>query len=198
MKDLKHDESVMVFTCKDKETLLKFNGSQSWVLNAKRVAKCKYLICTRNSKHPLSERVSGHAEGFLVGRVSNVSKSLAPNYADRWIIEFDEYAEICVPNMWEGWQNPVRYRKTDDLSIDFEKLDFQKVPERDHEYISEHMANEIRSSNDLDTDVINPGSSATNLINQAENSGLTISEAKSALSLKYDLPVENIEIILKG
>ena len=45
---LKNEESVMVFTYKSKNTLLKYNGSQSWKLDPKRVMKCKYVICVNN------------------------------------------------------------------------------------------------------------------------------------------------------
>ena len=45
MNKIKHEESVIVFSYKDTNTLLKFNGSQSWKLDSRRISKCKYIIC---------------------------------------------------------------------------------------------------------------------------------------------------------
>ena len=47
-------QTVVVFTFKDLDTILKFNGSSSWKLNRKRAINCKYIIVTKNSMHPLS------------------------------------------------------------------------------------------------------------------------------------------------
>ena len=71
------DESVLVFTYKGLETLIKFNGSQSWKLNRKRVLDCKYLICSNNTSHVLSENLNDHGQAFLVAKISNVSRRYA-------------------------------------------------------------------------------------------------------------------------
>ena len=136
----KYDESVVVFTCRGLESLCKFNGSDAWTLDPKRVAKCKYLICVNNAKHPLSENTKNHGEGFLVGRISGVRSPLNYEDSDRFMIEFDEYAEIESPDIWKGKRNPVSYVNTnsikEELKIDLDKLDFFPVPERDLEYVS--------------------------------------------------------------
>ena len=115
MNKIKHEESVIVFTYKDTNTLLKFNGSQSWKLDSRRVSKCKYIICVNNAKHPLSQNSNNHGFAFLVGKIKEVSKALETNLDDRWIIEFSEYAEVLIPNFWKGLRNPVNYIDTNKI-----------------------------------------------------------------------------------
>ena len=195
MDTKKYDESVIVFTCRGKETLCKFNGSDAWTLDPKRVAKCKYLICVNNAKHPLSENTKNHGEGFLVGRISGVVPTLNNKYPDRHMIEFDEFAEIETPVIWEGKRNPVSYIKTEDFSdnfrVDLDSLDFRKVPERDMEYVSMIQSKEGEH-------YVKPPKSKSKKNKIEEKKGLSISDAKLGLSIKYEIPVENIEIIMKG
>ena len=193
----KHEESMLVFTYKDQNSLLKFNGSQSWVLNPERARKCKFVICVNNATNPLSQNlnINNHYSGFLVGRICNVSRAIGTKLNNRWIIEFDEYAEIDIQHMWKGWRNPVIYKKTQEVDIDFDSLDWRKVPLRDDEFIRHHIAMENRFFGETG-DVLNVENT------QEEKSStpmtLSIEEAKIGLSNKYDVPIENIEIILKG
>ena len=187
----KYDESVIVFTCRGVESLCKFNGSDAWTLDPKRVAKCKYLICVNNAKHPLSENTKNHGEGFFVGKISGVTKPLNNKYPKRYMIEFDEFAEIQTDVIWKGKRNPLTYIKTKEFDVDLDSLDFRKVPERDMEYVSMIQKKEgdyyVKPPKSKDTD------------NKTEvTKGLSISDAKLGLSIKYEIPVENIEIIMKG
>ena len=193
---MSNTESVVVFTYKGIETLLKFNGSQSWKLNRKRVLNCKYLICTNNSKYGMSENLNNHGNAFLICKVSGVVKSFDTVSDNRWIIEFNEYAEVNIPNFWKGWRNPVIYLESSELGIDFDSLTFHAVPDRDQEYINQVDKKE-RLYHNLDPidDLIKPFEK----INQGmSNLTLTIDEAKAGLSNNYRIPMENIEIILRG
>lgn len=185
----KKNESILVFTYKSSDTLLKFAGSQSWVLDAKRGKRSDYLVCVRNCNHQMSEEKEGHGEGFLVGKISNIIP--AYSYPDRWLIEFDEYAEIQVPNLWKGWRNPVVYVPTSELAIDFDALEFKKCPKRNETFIEEFMENE-----NAILGVSNFGGKRS--IGKSKNNGLSIKEAKEGLAINYDVLPENIEIIIKG
>ena len=59
------------------------------------------------------------------------------------MIEFHEYAEINVPDMWPSQQNPVAYKNTEGLDIDFDNLDFKPVPKRDMDFIRNHLGDEF-------------------------------------------------------
>ena len=195
MNKVKYEESVLVFTYKDTNTLLKFNGSQSWKLDSKRVSKCKYIICVNNAKHPLSQNSNNHGFAFLVGKINDVSKALKTNLEDRWIIEFNEYAEVLIPDLWIGLRNPVNYIDTNKININFNDLEFKKVPERDFKFISEHI--------EMENKFFDESASISPLDNKNKSDfdysdGLSIEEAKIGLSKKYQIAPENIEIIMKG
>ena len=195
MTQNKFEESVLVFTYKDLNTLIRFNGSQSWKLDSKRVSKCKYIICVNNAKHSLSQNANNHGFAFLVGKISGVARALETKLVGRWIIEFNEYAEVEIPGFWEGLRNPVNYKRTEEINIDLENLVFHKVPERDLNFVSEHIAMENRFFDDL-KNAKDEGKNEKSNSNFLE--GLSIEEAKIGLSKRYDVSTENIEVILKG
>ena len=209
---IKNLESIFVFTYKSTDTLLKFGGSQSWKLDPKRVMKCKYIICVNNSQHVLSENLTNHGHAFLIGKISNVQKCYGTVSSDRWIIQFDEYAEISLPNFWKGWRNPVIYSPTSDIGIDLDNINFKKVPQIDLDFIKEHGKMEQRYHDNLNNisetktigeeDIPKFVDSETPIkqetFAQSHISPLSIEQAKIGLSKKYDIATENIEIILKG
>ena len=187
MNKLKNTESIIVFTHSSTKDLIKFNGSQEWVLNKKRAIKCEYIICVQNQNPNFDwvwnneENDIEHGTGFLIGKISRINDALWSTSENKSIIEFSEYAHITVKNFWEGWKNPVIYKKTSEININFNSLNFKKVPPRDNAYIQEYM--------DLEN-------SRTSEINNKDN-GLSIEEAKAGLSKRYGTSAENIKIIME-
>lgn len=133
-------ENMLVFTCYSVETLLRFGGSQSWVCNPKRAAAAQYLICTRNCHHKMADELSGHGDGFLIARISQIIPAFY--FPGRWLIGFDAYAEIYCPSLWTGAQNPVAYQPTTACEIDVDRLHFHPAPEPDLDYIQAFMTAE--------------------------------------------------------
>ena len=187
--------SVMVLTSKDTETMLKLGGTQSWVMDADKARKADYIVCVRNTKKSpgglsLKNR-QRHGIGLLVGRISNVVPAFG--YPGRWLIEFDEYAEIDKPHLWpKKLRNPIHYISTSQLTteygIDFDKLDFKKTPPRDEAFCADYVDPGYKSK---ESKTASPSASAET------ESGLSIQEAKEGLAERYDVPIENIEIIIK-
>ena len=195
MSIIKHEESILVFTYKNTNTLLHFAGSQSWVLNEKRARKAKYLVCVRNCHNSLSEETVGHGAGFFVGKISGLRPAFTNQEHNRWMIEFDEYAEINVPGIWQGWRNPVVYMPTSEIGIDFEELNFKSVPIRDFDFIKNHLEYEDRFEGRLPSvEVVREPRDD----HRGNGNGISIQDAKQMLSIRYDVEVNNIEIILKG
>jgi len=205
------NESVMVYTYKSKETILKYGGSQSWKLNPNRVKKCEYIICFNNSTHSLSENKENFGQAFFVGKISNVKRNYGFITNDRWIIEFDEYAEINMidnwkitssnaPYLWGGWRNPVIYLPTKEVKINFDKLLFKKAPERDLSFIEQHGKMEKEWFQNLSAETNQENIIRKENLKEISNKvdSLTIEEAKIGLSKYYNIPEENIEIILRG
>ncbi|MDA9268583.1 hypothetical protein N9Q16_01385 [Gammaproteobacteria bacterium] len=219
MDYLKHKESLIVFTHRSKELLLDLNGSLAWKIDPERVRKCKYIVCARNTNHGLADLDVPHSSAFLIGKVSGVSPALnLPRDNDRWMVKFDEYAELNIPNAWDGQRWPVKYYETETLlntfDIDSESLDWKKVPDQDLSYIYKYFEdeNEYLDRKEGKTsgrppihyvgiDPADPPYDHDPSCEDPLNNGakpLTIPQAKAALSIQYDIPEENIEIILKG
>ena len=190
-------KSIMVFTSKDTETILKLGGSQSWRLRIDYAKTAEYIICARRIPHaPTSlDDMKLHRAGFLVGRISDIVPAIGYPGARRWLVEFDEYAEIEIPNAWPKKNRyPVRYNPThiftSELGIDLDELDFKKTPPRDEDFCRNYMDPGYK-----DKEGKAPTSSASA---DSARPGLSIPEAKEELAVFYTVPVENIEVTIKG
>ena len=210
MDYLIHKESLIVFTHRSIKLLLDLNGSLAWKIDPERARKCKYIVCARNTNHGLADLEVPHSSAFLIGKVSGISPALnLPRDNDRWMIKFDEYAELSIPNAWDGQRWPVKYYETETLlnkfDIDPKSLDWKIVPDQDLSYIDEYFEAENEFLNSarkvkkhLAEPVFDDESLRVSYLDNNEVDALTISQAKAGLSIQYDIPEENIEIILKG
>ncbi|HED16000.1 MAG TPA: hypothetical protein ENI64_04160 [Gammaproteobacteria bacterium] len=166
--------TVIVFTAKDVKKTIEQGGSGNWKLNAERVKKCHYVLLTANSHHRESTHPrSKHGHAFLIGKISvpipEAYDDLGNKEDNRWIIQFDEYAEIDIPGAWGGYQNPVKYADLSDFSIDTEDLDWKPFP-KDQIINRAHLG--VRA--------------------------LTIEEAKLGISKKLGVPANCIEITIRA
>jgi len=128
MKDV-----VMVFTSKSLQTMQDEGGSGNWAANKDRIGHAKWLVATRNQKSGWTQGDEGHGSAFFIGRVSGVKAAPAPEQK-RFIIQFDQYAEINLSDVWTGSRNPVAYTDLKTLKIDVDKLNWKPfVPNLQHE-----------------------------------------------------------------
>ena len=193
------NESILVFTHRSIDFLTKLNGSTSWQLNQQRAMLCDYVICVRNTNSALAEKDFPHSSAFLVGKISNVVQSLnLPRDEHRYMIEFEEYAEVSIPDVWQRWRSPVIYKNTNEIenthNLDFDSLEWKKVPSRDHDYIEKYF--------EFENKFYESQENVTTRFRQKKdtklNDGLSISDAKIELSKYYEISEENIEIHIKG
>ena len=124
-----NNNCVVVLTARGKTRILKEGGSQSWRLNAHNAGKCNYLVCVQNRKQSWGEPEADHHTAFLVGKISSISQSQEEDADGRWIINISEYADISIPNMWDGNRNPVSYSSLEEMNIDLNDLKFNKLNE---------------------------------------------------------------------
>jgi len=196
-------ESIHVFTHRSVEFLTKLGGSTSWILDPIRAQNCEYLICSRNNNNGLAESDGiDHKSAFLIGRVSNVVPSLnIPRDENRFMVEFSEFALITLDNFWQGERNPIVYLDTwsllTDGYLDFSTLNWQKVPERNLEYVQSYFAIENAFYEQRESNMSHSKKRKAEVKNSSVE-GMSIVDAKKELSKFYSLPLENIEIILKG
>ena len=119
MKDV-----VMVFTSKSLETMKAEGGSGNWAANKERIGHAKWLVATRNQKSGWTQGDEGHGSAFLIGRVSGIKSAPAPEQK-RFVLVFDQYAEVDLPGVWTGSRNPVAYTDLKTLQIDVDKLSWK-------------------------------------------------------------------------
>ena len=174
---------VAVFTNRGFGRLLEEGGSQAWKLNPDRVRKLTYLLCVQNRNdgdwgRPTHEQ----GEGFLIGKISGVETNFEDRETNRYIIKFDEYAEINVPKLWEklgGLRNPVHYLNDLEKYVDVDKLEWKRIhPRNDGE--------PPRAASPVEPNAA------------SDSRGLDIAEAKNALATFYRVPVTAIEIVIRG
>ena len=120
---------VVVLTARGKSRILKEGGSQAWRLNAHHAGKCSYVVCVQNRNKSWGQPEAKHHTAFLVGKISSISQSQEEDADGRWIINISEYADISIPNMWDGNRNPVSYSSLEEMNIDLNELKFTKLNE---------------------------------------------------------------------
>jgi hypothetical protein len=115
---------VMVFTSKSLETMKQEGGSGNWAAKKDRIKHAKWIVATRNQKSGWTQGTEGHGSAFLVGRVSGIKQAPAPE-SNRYVIVFDRYAELNLPNAWTGNRNPVAYTDLATLGINPDELEWK-------------------------------------------------------------------------
>ena len=166
--------ALAIFTGKATPIVLDVGGSQSWVLDRKKARNCKFAVLYFNDHAPWSTKgYTEHGEAFLVGRICDVV--LSNDHPGRYLVVFDEYAEVEGIGSWGGWRNPIRYSTLEDLGIDVSKLDFKPMPK--------HGGTDYPKATAL---------------NPTQPVPLTIESAKAGLAATYGVKPEAIEIIIRG
>ncbi|MGN2635626.1 hypothetical protein ACTD5D_05395 [Nocardia takedensis] len=164
------ENTVVVFTGKSFEKIVREGGSQAWKLDRSRAKRCEWLVCTQNARNyeDYADGAAPHGSAFLIGRIARITPATDPGGEDRWMIEVSEYARLDRSNVWGGDRNPVRYTSLGALGIDPKGVKFQKME---------------RSAT---------GATAT------AATGLTIAQAKAGLAATYGVSIDSIEIVIRG
>lgn len=166
------NDVMVIFTAKSVETCLEVGGSQSWVLNRAHAKRYKYAILCRNAHTDWGDGKEPHGTAFMIGRISDVVPSTETE--GRWLVKFDEYARLDIPNFWQGWRNPVRYTTLEELSFSLNDVPFEPMPGVvDEPKTIKHTSKEMPVN-------------------------LTIADAKKALAATFGVKPEAVEIIIHG
>ena len=172
------EDTIVVFTARSPERIVREGGSQAWVLNPARAKNCTWLVCTQNRHNPdheFSDATEPHGSAFLLGKISAIRKPQEERDANRWLIAISGFARISVPDLWDHRRNPVRYASLDELGVNLDEVRFEPMPQ-DAEAPTrpEHPA-------------------------PAGPLGLlTIAEAKRALAVTFGVKPEAVEITIRG
>lgn len=173
-------DTIIVFTARSPARIVREGGSQSWVLNVGRAKECSYLVCAQNRHNPdhaFEDATEPHGAGFLIGKISKISRSVEHTDGERWHIGISEYALIDKAGLWQGWRNPVRYTSLDELGIAPRKLKWQPMPEA----------------------AVQPAPAPVMPPTGASSTGrMTIEDAKKALAATFGVKPDAIEITIRG
>jgi hypothetical protein len=118
--------TIQTFTENTVEDILSHGGDYDWSLSESNAKACQYLVCSCS----VGEK---RGVGFLVGKISGIQVSLVKRLESgkdqiRYRICISEYAEIDLPKLWPGQQNPVRYTTLAELGIELSSLKFRPMP----------------------------------------------------------------------
>ena len=169
-----NDKVLAVLTAKSVATCLKVGGTQSWALDPYHAKRCRFAVLCRNLHADWGDGLEPHRTAFMIGRISGVEPSTEGSEG-RWLVKFEEYAIVDIPEAWKGWRNPVRYTTFNELGItrkELEAADFKEMPTREPERLTASAAQ--------------------------PNGKMTIAEAKTALAENYGVKPECIEITIRG
>ncbi|HEX6411139.1 MAG TPA: hypothetical protein VFZ88_11200 [Sphingomicrobium sp.] len=176
-------KSLVVFTRKSKESLIRKGGTAAWALRPELVREFEYVVCARNTSRDEDDGSLPGPEprgsAFLVGRISTIEFLYNRNNRDRYIVNFDAVAEVDVPDFWDGSRNPVRYMLTEEVrrrGIDFGSLAFESL---------ENARRKL--------DPPEPRSDGT-----GAPARLTLAQAKRGLAATFDVSPDAIEIVIRA
>jgi len=169
------EDTIVVFTARSPDRIVREGGSQAWVLNPARAKQCKWLVCTQNRHHPdheFSDATEAHGSAFLLGKIAAVIQ--ARGEVGRWMIAIDEYVRIDRPGVWDRGRNPVRYTSLRELGINSDGLEFHKLSSR------------------------GDGNALIRPLAEAAPPGLTIAQARTGLAATFGVSPEAVEITIHG
>lgn len=168
---------LVVLTGKSRDRLMIDGGASEWVLNPAVVRGFDYVVCVRHANPPYDPgagaRPEPHGAAFLVGKIADLVLTSHDKGRDRYLVKFSEVADVLVPDFWDGSRNPVRYMDAAEVAargIDFGRLAF-------------------RPFDGATPPAVEKGEGAA---------PLTILAAKLGLAAKFGVPVDMIEITIKG
>jgi hypothetical protein len=171
-------DTLMVFTGKSLQTMIKEGGCGHWVVDQDRARRRRYLVAVRNHHAPWSEFDVPHGVAWLVATIRDVVDS--PD--GRSLLKLDKYAIIDKPMKW-GSRNPVGYTRLDQLEIDPSTLEWQDFPQ----------APEAQASG---TPAAIPSATAANPKDSIQP--LTFEQAKQGLAAAMGIRPEQIEITIRA
>jgi hypothetical protein len=126
------DRCLAVFTTETPVRILRDGGARGWRVNPARARDIPFLVCVHNHANPAGQ-VPGstqlHRAAFLAARISGVVPAAGDNRPHRWKICISDYVRVSVPDVWQGWPNPVKYSSLTQLGIDAGSLDFHDLAE---------------------------------------------------------------------
>lgn len=191
-------QCVVVFTCRGKQRMLDEGGSEAWRIDASRASKCKYVVCVQNRNETWGQATAPHKHAFLIAEISEITDSVAN--PRRQAIKFKSYADLNVPDSWDGNRNPVAYARLSDFGIntldDLEDLSFCRLGARfslgDSPEVPESPGDDYQAA----AAACDEADDCSEMLPDA--SGLSFAAAKRAIAIRYGVSPDQIEILIRA
>ena len=178
MLDYCMTSAIVLFTGKSREQIIADGGTGRWLVSENVARQHEYVVCIRNKRAANFPNAEPHGSAFLIGRLKSVTKTETDkNGNDRYFLQLKDWTALDLPNRWKNWRNPVKYSSLEELDISIAGLTFQQLPDV-----------KIATSTEL----------GANLGTKSQLASLTIPQAKEGLARHFGVPVEAIEITIKG
>jgi hypothetical protein len=179
MAENEKPDTLMVFSGKSLNTMIRERGCGHWVVDEDRARRQGYLVVVRNHHAPWSEYDIPHGVAWLVATIQDVVRSPEDG---RCLIKLGKYAITNKARPW-GSRNPVGYSRLERLEIDPATLEWKDFPES-HPDQNPSPAVQPRSvaSNAPDTNV----------------QPLTFEQARLGLAAALGVRPEQIEITVRA
>ena len=172
-------DTIVTFTSRSLEEILETGGSQKWKLRECRARYAKYLVCARHKYGEYGGGPEEHKTGFLLGKISGIVP--AESDPSRYLVQINKWAEIDVPELWQGGRNPVRYATLEELGIDLEGKEWKSVKKSRKPGVE----TELQSRNRL-------------ILNTAGDSHLNVAQIIRDLAANLGVKADAIEITIRG
>ena len=199
-------EVFCVYTAHGLEDFEIFGGTAKWKINLERARLCRFVMCAVRAGSMLNAVGNPGAKprsAFLIGKISKITPVAVGNplfftgrkfeTEGRSLVEMSEYARITIPEFWQrGWMTPTIYRPEEEICdllkvSDLSQLPFRPLRKASPDKISmwtETLAKAIAEPH--------PKRHAKRV------EGLTIANAKAGLSTYFGVPIEDIDITIRG
>ena len=183
-----------------------FGGTAKWRADSRRVQQCRYVVCVKNNgvmQGGFGNPDVASGTAFLIGRITDVREVAvgdamfymgdAYETPGRFLVKFDSYADISIPDYWSRSRNPIAYRPeaelADMLSVsDLEMLDFRPL----------RKASEEDAASYVDQLQTAPPRRGRTMASASLQQGMTIPEARQWLAQQFGVEPDNIEITIRA
>ena len=199
-------EVIAVYTSHGLRDFELFGGTAKWKVNVARATACRFVICAKNAgnmPHAHGNHAVKTRAAFLLGKISVISPVeigdplffMGQQFetSGRSLIAFRQYAEIDIPDFWDrGWLVPTIYRPEQEICELLNVRDLTDLPFRP---LNRANGKEIHSQAEI---LARSMEKPRRQYKSNRKEGLDIASAKAGLAQKFDVPVEDIDITIRG
>ena len=199
-------EVLCVYTAHGLEDFEIFGGTAKWKINLERAGRCRFVVCAVRAgsmPHAVGNPGAKPRTAFLIGKISKITPVKVGNpicfmgskseTEGRSLVEMSEYASITLPDFWQkGWMTPTIYKPEEEICDLLNMSDLSRLPFRPLRKASPDKIS-------MRTETLAKYMAEPHPERHAKRvEGVTIVNAKAGLSTHFGVPIEDIDITIRG